>query len=68
MEIEKIKSLLYAVNCEFENEIDSYTSSFKETLSDTDINMLFEFLNHYIDKINLLLDDKERGLEIYEID
>lgn len=50
--IEKIKDLLYATYNEFENELDyDYISEYKEDLTDTDFNIMLEFLERYIDKM-----------------
>lgn len=54
---EDIKDLLYDIVNEFENEIDCYTSKYKEDLTDTDINIMFEFLEHYEDKIEELIEE-----------
>lgn len=49
---EKIKDLLYATYNEFENELDyDYVSEYKEDLTDTDFNIMLEFLERYIDKM-----------------
>ena len=49
---EKIKDLLYATYNEFENELDyDYISEYKEDLTDTDFNIMLEFLERYINKI-----------------
>lgn len=49
---EKIKDLLYATYNEFENELDyDYISEYKEDLTDTDFNIMLEFLERYIDKM-----------------
>lgn len=49
---EKIKDLLYATYNEFENELDyDYISEYKEDLTDTDFNIMLEFLEKYIDKM-----------------
>ena len=49
---EKIKDLLYTTYNEFENELDyDYISEYKEDLTDTDFNIMLEFLERYIDKM-----------------
>lgn len=49
---ERIKDLLYATYNEFENELDyDYISEYKEDLTDTDFNIMLEFLERYIDKM-----------------
>ena len=49
---EKIKDLLYATYNEFENELDyDYVSEYKENLTNIDFNIMFEFLERYIDKM-----------------
>lgn len=49
---EKIKDLLYATYNEFENELDyDYVSEYKENLTDTDFNIMLEFLKRYNDKV-----------------
>lgn len=49
---EKIKDLLYDTYNEFENELDyDYVSEYKENLTDTDFNIMLEFLKRYNDKV-----------------
>lgn len=49
---EKIKDLLYDTYSEFENELDyDYVSEYKENLTDTDFNIMLEFLKRYNDKV-----------------
>lgn len=54
----KIKDILYAVREEFENEIDTYDTGGCRELSDDDISIMFEFLDDFIDKINMVIDDE----------
>lgn len=56
--VEKVKDLLYATKNEFENELDyDYFSEYKENLSSEDFDIMFEFLNRYIGKIELYLEE-----------
>ena len=56
--VEKVKDLLYATKNEFENELDyDYFSEYKEELSSKDFDIMFEFLNRYIGKIELYLEE-----------
>lgn len=55
---EKIKDLLYATYNEFENELDyDYVSEYKENLTDTDFNIMLEFLKRYNDKVENYIDE-----------
>lgn len=55
---QKVKDILYAVRNEFENEIDDYeTESYRE-LTDDDFNIMFEFLDRFIEKTELVIDDE----------
>lgn len=54
---DKIEDLLYDIRNEFENEIDSYESDIKEDLTEEDINIMFEFLDNYINKVYLMIED-----------
>lgn len=56
---EKVRDILYQVYCEFSNEIDTYETTSKRELTEDDINIMFEFLNCFIDKTNLLIDEYE---------
>lgn len=60
----EIKDVLYKVRVEFENEIDTYESKIKENLSEKDINLMFEFLDHYINKVYIMLDDLDNKILI----
>lgn len=57
--IEKVKDLLYNVRNEFDNELDyDYESDSKKELSDDDFNIMIEFLDRYMDKVYLVIDDE----------
>lgn len=57
--IEKVKDLLYNVRNEFDNELDyDYESDSKRELSDDDFNIMIEFLDRYLDKVYLVIDDE----------
>lgn len=56
--IDKVKTLLNAVKCEFENEIDSIDDIFDKELTDEQIDFAFEFLERYIDKVEMVIDDE----------
>ena len=56
--IEKVKDIIYAIRNEFENEIDTYETSDNRELTDYDISMMFEFLDRYIDKFELVIKDE----------
>lgn len=56
--IQKVKDIIYAVRNEFENEIDTYETSDGKELTDNDIFIMFEFLDKYIDKLELVIDDE----------
>lgn len=62
--IEKVKRILYAVKNEFENDIDSIDDCFDKTLTDEQIDFAFEFLNSYIDKVEMVLDDELVNVEM----
>lgn len=64
MNNKEIKDLLYQVQCEFENEIDSYEYNGRELCED-DINMLFHFLQCYVGKMYAMIDDLEKSICIY---
>lgn len=55
---EKIKSILYAVQNEFENEVDSIDDIFEREISDDEINFGSQLLRKYIDKLELVIDDE----------
>ena len=54
----KIKDILYAVRNEFENEIDSYETESGRELTDDDFNIMFEFLDRFINKTEMVIDDE----------
>lgn len=56
---EQTKNILYDVYCEFENEIDTYETSSGRELTNDDLDIMFEFLQCYVDKVKLLIDDYE---------
>ena len=52
--IEKVKDLVYALQNEFDNELDyDYTSKYKTELTETDFNIMLEFLERFIGKFEL---------------
>lgn len=58
---EKIKDILYAVRNEFDNELDyDYESDYKKELIDEDFDMMIEFLDRFIHKVGLTIDDEVR--------
>ena len=57
MNKERIKEIVYDLQCEFENELDCFEYSDKE-LSDDDLDLMCYFLNCYVGKLNLLIDSE----------
>ena len=55
---EKIKDLIYNVYNEFENELEDYTSKVKDNLTDEDFKIMLEFLDRFIDKVELVINDE----------
>lgn len=55
---EKIKDLIYNVYNEFENELDDYTSKVKDNLTDEDFKIMLEFLDRFVDKVKLVINDE----------
>lgn len=55
MDIERIKEILYDIRNEFENDIDSIP----EEINEEQINFGFEFLDSYINKVEMILDDEQ---------
>lgn len=54
---EKVKDLLYDVYNEFTNELTcDYVSEYKSELTEQDFNIMFEFLERYIKKIELMIE------------
>lgn len=52
--IEKVKDLVYALQNEFDNELDyDYKSKYKAELTETDFNIMLEFLERFIGKFDL---------------
>ena len=52
--IEKVKDLIYALQNEFDNELDyDYKSNYKAELTETDFNIMLEFLERFIGKFEL---------------
>ena len=52
--IEKVKDLVYALQNEFDNELDyDYKSKYKAELTETDFNIMLEFLERFIVKFEL---------------
>lgn len=54
---DSIKDLLYSTYNEFDNEIGDYSSKYKKNLTPKDIKIMFEFLENYINKVELVLED-----------
>lgn len=56
---EKVKDLLYNLQNEFENELDfDYKSEYKKELEKQDFNIMFEFLERFVSKAELLINDE----------
>ena len=52
--IEKVKDLIYALQNEFDNELDyDYKSKYKAELTETDFNIMLEFLERFVGKFEL---------------
>ena len=52
--IEKVKDLIYALQNEFDNELDyDYKSKYKAELTETDFNIMLELLERFIGKFEL---------------
>lgn len=52
--IEKVKDLIYALQNEFDNELDyDYTSEYKAEFTETDFNIMLEFLERFVGKFEL---------------
>ena len=52
--IEKVKDLIYTLQNEFDNELDyDYKSNYKAELTETDFNIMLEFLERFIGKFEL---------------
>ena len=52
--IEKVKDLVYALQNEFDNELDyDYKSKYKAELTETDFDIMLEFLERFIGKFEL---------------
>ena len=52
--IEKVKDLVYALQNEFDNELDyDYKSKYKAELTETDFNIMLEFLERFVGKFEL---------------
>ena len=52
--IEKVKDLIYVLQNEFDNELDyDYKSKYKAELTETDFNIMLEFLERFIGKFEL---------------
>ena len=56
--IEKINDILYDVRNEFENEIDTYETISNRELTSDDLNIMFEFLDNYINKVEMIIKDE----------
>lgn len=55
---EKIKDILYAVRNEFENEVSDIDDIFEDEITDREIDLMFKFLDMFIDKTNMVIDDE----------
>ena len=55
---EKIKDILYAVRNEFENEVSDIDDIFEDEITDREIDLMFKFLDMFIDKTNMFIDDE----------
>ena len=55
---EKVKDLLYAVQNEFDNELDYDFDYNDRELTDDDLNMLSYYLNCFVNKVDLVIDDE----------
>ena len=55
---EKVKDILYAVRNEFENEIDNIDDIFEEEITDRELDLMFKFLDMFINKVELVIDDE----------
>lgn len=55
---EKIKDILYAVRNEFENEVSDIDDTFEDEITDREIDLMFKFLDMFIDKTNMVIDDE----------
>lgn len=55
---EKIKDILYAVRNEFENEVSDIDDTFEDKITDREIDLMFKFLDMFIDKTNMVIDDE----------
>lgn len=52
--IEKVKDLIYALQNEFDNELDyDYTSEYKAEFTEMDFNIMLEFLERFVGKFEL---------------
>lgn len=59
VEKEKVKDLLYNIRNEFENELDyDYETESGKELTDSDFEIMTEYLDRFLDKVNLCLDDE----------
>ena len=54
----KIKDILYAVRNEFENEIDNIDEVIETKITDRELNLMFKFLDMFINKIEVVIDDE----------
>ena len=61
---DKVKDLLYVVRNEFENELDDIDDVFEDSISDREINLMFKFLDMFIDKTTMVIDDELEEKEV----
>ena len=55
---EKVKDILYAVRNEFENEVSDIDDIFEDEITDREIDLMFKFLDMFISKADLVIDDE----------
>ena len=56
---EKVNDLIYALQNEFDNELDfEYTSDYKKELTNDDLNMLIECVERFTHKLELTINDE----------
>ncbi|MBO7614811.1 MAG: hypothetical protein J6T15_03850 [Bacilli bacterium] len=56
--IDKMKDLLYAVQNEFDNELDYDFDYNGREITDDDINLMTYYLKCYVDKVYAVMDDE----------
>lgn len=59
MKMEKVLDIIYDLQQEIESELDDdYKSEYKEELTENDYNIMLEFLERFIDKVELSLKEE----------